>query len=80
MVLSFREPDEARIVLMRTLVQQELLRAGVITYRGFMLPSLAHDEEAVAATVSAFDRALVTLARAIADDAFARYLEIPPIT
>ncbi len=80
MVLSFREADEGRVVLMRTLVQQELLRAGVITYRGFMLPSLAHDDEAVRTTVAAFDRALATLARAMADDAFVRYLEIPPIT
>jgi glutamate-1-semialdehyde aminotransferase len=79
MVLSFAEPDPGRASLMRTLVQQELLRAGVITYRGFMLPSLAHDEQALEQTLAAFERALGLLARAAREDSFARHLEIPPI-
>lgn len=80
MNLIFREPDERRAVLMRTLVQQELVRRGVITYKGFMLPSLAHDEQAFQETVAAFEHALTVLARAAREDAYARYLEIPPIT
>jgi glutamate-1-semialdehyde aminotransferase len=79
MVLSFAEGDVGKASLMRTLVQQELLRAGIITYRGFMLPSLAHDEQALKPTLTAFDKALALLARAMREDALARYLEIPPI-
>ncbi|MET0555794.1 MAG: aminotransferase class III-fold pyridoxal phosphate-dependent enzyme [Vicinamibacteria bacterium] len=79
MVLSFREPDAERVVQMRTLVQQELLRAGVITYRGFLLPSLAHDEDALRQTLSGFDRALGAVARARSEDAFARYLDMPAV-
>jgi hypothetical protein len=39
MALAFDEPDVERLRLKRTLCQQELLRAGVITYNGVMLPS-----------------------------------------
>ena len=79
MVLSFREPDADRIVQMRTLVQQELLRAGVLTYRGFMLPSLAHDEAALQQTLAGFDRALAAVARARHEDVFAPYLDMPAV-
>jgi glutamate-1-semialdehyde aminotransferase len=65
---------------MRTLVQQELVKRGVLTYRGLMLPSLAHDEEALRETIDAFEHAFVTLARAAREDAYAKYLEIPPLT
>jgi glutamate-1-semialdehyde aminotransferase len=79
MLLAFREPDEDRLPLMRTLVQQELLKKGVLTYRGFMLPSYAHDDEALAQTLQAFEHALGMLAHAARQDDFARHLEIPPI-
>lgn len=80
MNLIFKEPDSRRVVLMRTLVQQELLKKGVLTYRGIMLPSLAHDDEAFRETLDAFQHALVALARARREDAYAKYLEIPPLT
>ena len=64
---------------MRTLVQQELLQQGVLTYLGFMLPSYAHDDEALAQTLRAFDHALNVLADALRQDDFARRLEIPMV-
>lgn len=79
MNLIFKEPDARRVVLMRTLVQQELMRRGVITYRGFMLPSLAHDDEALRETIDAFQHALSVLERAAREDAYAKFLEIPPL-
>jgi glutamate-1-semialdehyde aminotransferase/predicted aldo/keto reductase-like oxidoreductase len=80
MVVSFTEPDEQRAVLMRTLVQQELVKRGILTYKCFLLPSYAHDARALAQTVRAFEHALGLLAEAAKKDAFARYLEIPPVT
>jgi hypothetical protein len=44
-----------------------------------MLPCLAHDDEAFQETVDAFEHALLALARAAREDAYARYLEIPPV-
>lgn len=79
MNLIFKEPDSRRVVLMRTLVQQELLKKGVLTYRGFMLPSFAHDDEAFRETLDAFQHALAVLARAEREDAYAKYLEMPPL-
>jgi glutamate-1-semialdehyde aminotransferase len=79
MVLAFREPDVQRLTMMRTLVQQELLKRGVLTFMGFMLPSYAHDAQALAETLEAFAHALRVVAEAAADDSFAARLEIPPI-
>jgi len=64
---------------MRTLVQQELLRHGVLTTQNLLLPSIAHDDEAFATTRGAFEHALGALAAAMAEDRFVRYLEIPPL-
>ena len=44
MIYRFAEPDAQRRGLMRTLLQQELLQRGILTYKGFMLPSLAHGD------------------------------------
>lgn len=79
MKLIFKEADGQRVVLMRTLMQQELVRKGVLTYRGLMLPSLAHDERAFRETIDAFQHALTILSQAAREDAYAKYLEIPPI-
>ena len=79
MLLAFHEPDEERRILMRTLVQQELLQRGVLTLMGFMVPSFAHDGAALSETLDAFEHALRILVEAAADDSFARRLEIPPI-
>jgi glutamate-1-semialdehyde aminotransferase len=79
MLMVFDEPDEHRRALMRTLVQQELLQRGVITLMGVMVPSYAHDDRALAETLTAFEGALQTLAEVTVSNAFARHLEIPPI-
>jgi glutamate-1-semialdehyde aminotransferase len=79
MVLTFQEPNERRQVLLRTLAQQELLKRGILTYKGFLLPSLAHDEQALQEALAAFAAALPVVAAADSDDAFARHLEIPAV-
>jgi glutamate-1-semialdehyde aminotransferase len=67
--------DRAR--LRRTLFVQELLKAGVVTYRGFMLPSYAHDDEAFECTISAIDAAMAVVAQARDVAALHAALEIP---
>lgn len=79
MLLSFKESDPQVIVLMRTLVQQELVKQGLITYMGVMLPSLAHNDQSLDETVIKFKHALEVLAMAQQHNAFAKYLEIPPM-
>jgi len=80
MLLSFKESDPQVIVLMRTLVQQELVKQGLITYMGVMLPSLAHNDQSLDETVIKFKHALEVVAMAHKHNAFAKYLEIPPMT
>ena len=75
--LAFTEPNPERLRLKRTLYQQELLRAGINTYNGFMLPSYIHDDAALEATLAAVDRALGKLAAAERSNDFERYIEIP---
>jgi glutamate-1-semialdehyde aminotransferase len=77
MIYKFGEPDPQRRVLMRTLLQQELLQRGILTYKGFMLPSLAHGPLEVEQTVSAFRGALTRVQEVAAAGAFVRHLEIP---
>jgi glutamate-1-semialdehyde aminotransferase len=79
MVYRFDEPDDRRRSWMRTLLQQELLEQGVLTFRGFMLPSLAHGEREIDQTLLAFRSALTTVERVTREDAFVAALEIPPI-
>jgi hypothetical protein len=62
---------------MRTLYQQELLRGGVITYNGVMLPSYAHDDEAVGQTLSVVGAALQRVARNTTTRELEQSLEIP---
>jgi glutamate-1-semialdehyde aminotransferase/predicted aldo/keto reductase-like oxidoreductase len=79
--LAFDEPDQGRLTLMRTLYIQELLREGVITYSGVMLPSYAHDESTLATTIAAMSRALRRVHRASEEGEMAlhRAIEIPLI-
>jgi len=77
MALAFKEPDAERLRLKRTLYQQELLKAGVITYNGVMLPSYAHSDHVLEATLEALSLALEKVAIAERDNAFHRYVEIP---
>ena len=79
MMLVFAEADARRRTLMRTLVQQELLRQGVLTTQNLLLPSAAHDGEALEISRRAFEHALGVLAEAMQRDRFASYLEIPPL-
>ena len=76
--LAFAEADPMRLAMKRTLLQQELLKAGLITYNGFLLPSYAHRDGAVIdATLAAVDAALATIAEAERRNRLDRYLEIP---
>lgn len=79
MMLTFAEADGRRRTLMRTLVQQELLKRGVLTTQNLLLPSAAHDGKALEVTRRAFEHALAVLAEALDGDRFASYLEIPPL-
>jgi glutamate-1-semialdehyde aminotransferase len=79
MVVSFAGAPGGDAVLMRTLLHQELLRRGVLTYKGFLLPSLAHDDAAIALAVEAYREALEVVGEAIKDGSLARRLEIPPL-
>jgi glutamate-1-semialdehyde 2,1-aminomutase len=80
MLLSFKEADPQTTVLMRTLVQQELVKQSLITYMGVMLPSLAHNDQSLDETVVKFKHTLEVLAMAHQHNSFAKYLEIPPMT
>lgn len=79
MMVVFAAADQRRRTLRRTLLQQELLKHGVLTTQNLLLPSTAHDDEALAVTVSAFERALAVVAEAEARDRYASYLEVPPL-
>lgn len=79
MTLQLQEPNGERQVLLRTLIQQELLRHGVITFKGFMLPCLAHDEKALRDTLRAFAAALPTVTRAWREDRMLPLLELPDL-
>jgi glutamate-1-semialdehyde 2,1-aminomutase len=77
MVYRFDEPDPARRTLKRTLLAQELMKCGLLTFRGFMLPSLAHGDEELGRTLEAYRAALRLVRDADADGSFARRLEMP---
>jgi glutamate-1-semialdehyde 2,1-aminomutase len=78
-VFKFNEPDGTRRALLRTLFQQELLKQGILTFRGFMLPSFAHRDGELATTLEAFDAAMRRVNSAAKDNSFIRHLEIPLI-
>ncbi len=78
MFFSFTEPDPQRNLLMQTLTMQELLKQGILTMNGSLLPSLAHDDRALAETLRAFEQALGVVAAAAADDRLVERLETPP--
>ena len=77
MIYRFNESDIHQRVLMRTLLQQELLQRGILTYKGFMLPSIAHGEMEMEQTISAFRGALKRVQEVSSERAFARNLDIP---
>ena len=79
MALRFDEPDPHRRKLIRTLYIQELLRGGLITYNGVMLPSYAHSDVELAETLSVMKQALtkVRLYSQAEDGDLHRVIEIP---
>lgn len=77
MALIFHEADVDRLRLKRTLYIQELLKQGITTYNGIMLPSYAHDEEVMVKTLEAMRETLERVAHAERQNNFERYLEIP---
>jgi glutamate-1-semialdehyde 2,1-aminomutase len=79
MVLAFEIADESVRRLARTLAAQELLRAGVLCFRGFMLPSAAHGEAELAQTLEAYELALQAVRRALERGSLAEELEIPEV-
>lgn len=79
MVYRFGELDPNRRALMRTLLEQELLKRGVMVFRGFMLPSAAHGQIELEQTAEAFEAALRVVRDASDSGDFERRLEIPPV-
>jgi glutamate-1-semialdehyde 2,1-aminomutase len=79
MVYRFNEPDPPRRTLLRTLLYQELLKRGVLPFRGFFLPSAAHGEDELRQTIEAFEGALRLVQEVSADNRFESRLEIPPV-
>jgi glutamate-1-semialdehyde 2,1-aminomutase len=79
LVMAFRTQGPERNMLLRTLLQQELMKSGLLTYKGYMLPGLAHDAAVLDRTLTIFDQALALVGRVEREDSFARHLEILPI-
>jgi glutamate-1-semialdehyde 2,1-aminomutase len=77
MIYCFDEPNYLRRRLKRTLLQQELLQRGVLTFVGYMLPSAAHGEAEMDQVLGAFRGALEQVEMAAAARSFAPFMEIP---
>ncbi len=78
-VFVFQEEDLPRFALQRTLFVQELMRGGMLTNIGVMVPSYAHDEAALARTLEIVGAALETVAEACRRDDLEQRIEIPPV-
>jgi len=76
MAFTFLERDPHRRQLKRTLLMQELLKQRIVTVTGMMLPSAAHDEEALAQTLAGFAEALAVVADADRRDDLHRAIEL----
>jgi glutamate-1-semialdehyde 2,1-aminomutase len=74
----FGKRDPIQLLLLRALYVQELLKQGVITYNGVMLPSYAHDEQALDETLAAMASALECVFRSARDGTLHRDLDFPP--
>jgi glutamate-1-semialdehyde 2,1-aminomutase/spore coat polysaccharide biosynthesis protein SpsF len=77
MGVLFPDVDRLSARLKRTLFMQELLKEGVITVNGVMLPSAAHDGLVLGQTLTAVGAALEVVAHAERSADFNRYIEIP---
>ncbi len=79
MFLRFGGMAEEADVLARTLLQQELTRHAVISYRGFVILSRAHDGRAVDRCVSAFEAALRRVDEALHRRTVIQVLDTPNV-
>jgi glutamate-1-semialdehyde 2,1-aminomutase len=79
LVYRFDESDSHRRTCLRTLLQQELLKLGILTFRGFMLPSIAHGKIELEQTLLAFQVALTRVKVVAERDSFTTDLELPLI-
>ena len=77
MGVHFEDPDGAATRFKRTLFMQELLKGGVITVTGVMLPSYAHDKVIMRQTLEVIGAALEVVARASRTGDYDRLIEIP---
>jgi glutamate-1-semialdehyde 2,1-aminomutase len=77
MALHFPGADRSAARLKRTLLMQELLKGGVITVTGVMLPSYAHDEPVLRRTLEAIGAAMEMIAAADRAGDLHRQIEIP---
>lgn len=79
MYFAFGEGSPEHRVLWRTLLQQELARHGVISHKGYVIPSVRHDEPAISRCAGAFAAALEAIARARAAGSALPYLDVPDV-
>jgi hypothetical protein len=77
MGVHFPDADAVVARFKRTLFMQELLKGGVITVTGVMLPSYAHDGVIMRRTLEAIGAALEVVAWAGRTGDYDRHLEIP---
>src|SRR5262249_7392489 len=80
MVLRFAPtPDDARGPLARTFLQQQLMQRGLLSFRGFMMPTAAHSQEDLTNTLRIFDESLKALHQAELAQTLVKQLELPLI-
>jgi glutamate-1-semialdehyde aminotransferase len=75
--IMFDDDDVPRLRMKRTLYFQELLKRGVMTYNGFMLPSYAHDDGALASLLEYAGQAFESVRNAERDGTLDQLIEIP---
>jgi len=80
-VLRFAQtPDDAaRGPLVRTFFQQQLLQRGLVSFRGFLMPTAAHSQQDLTETLSIFDESLKALREAELAQTLVKQLELPLI-
>jgi glutamate-1-semialdehyde 2,1-aminomutase len=79
MYFVFRDGEPEQRMHWRTLLQQELARHGVVSHKGYVIPSVCHDDAVVVRCVDAFAAALAVVAEARARGSALPFLEIPDV-
>jgi glutamate-1-semialdehyde 2,1-aminomutase len=75
--LFFESEDEVTRLCLTTLYTQELLKGGLLPYKNLMLPSYAHDEEALNASTTIIRNALQCVRKAMDSNDLHSFIEIP---